>query len=340
MDKAPATGSDLEAAKLCDGVKHMQDLEAELSPEVPLVSAKEYVASRRTRVRLPGRAKIAVIYAAGNIVTGAGGRTPGNEIVGADTVSEALSDVQDEDDIKAIILRVDSPGGSALASDLIWRATQSARKRKPLVVSMSDVAASGGYYIAAGADRILAEPGTMTGSIGVVSMRPYIRNLLRKLGINSETITRGKFADMNDLTSPLDPERRRRLVQEMEHVYGVFVDRVADGRKLSSERVNEIGRGRVWTGAQAKEIGLVDQLGGFHDAEAAAKQLAGIGADEETDLVFFPRAEGFLSNLSELLDLQTRVHLPPLLQTATDALLLPFEEHSVLTLMPERIELR
>ncbi len=340
MDKAPSTGRDLEAAKLSDGVKHLQDLETELTPETPFIQAKEYAASRRTRVPLSSRAKIAVVYAAGNIVTGESTHAPGQEIAGADTLSEALRDVQEDDDIKAIILRVDSPGGSALASDLIWRATQSVRKRKPIVVSMSDVAASGGYYISAGADRIVADPGTMTGSIGVVSMRPYLRKFLRGLGINSETITRGKFADMNDVTSPLDAERRQRLTREIEHVYEVFVDRVADGRKLSSERVNEIGRGRVWTGAQAKEIGLVDELGGFHVAEAAARALAGIAADEETELVFFPRSESFLGSLSELIDVESRLRLPRLLQAATEALLLPFEEHSVLTLMPQRIEVR
>lgn len=343
IDKAPSTGRELEAAKLCDGVRHIQDLETELSPETPFLSSTDYArqGSPRRSV-LADRPQVALVYAAGNIVSGEGSNGPNSTTIGSDSLSKALHDAQEDEDIKAIILRVDSPGGSALASDIIWRATQSARKRKPLVVSMSDVAASGGYYIAAGADRIIAAPGTLTGSIGVVSMRPYIRNLLRKLGIHSETITRGRFADLNDLTSPIDTERRKRLVSEMEHIYSVFVDRVAEGRHLTSERVNEIGRGRVWTGVQAKQVGLIDELGGFPSAEAAAKQLASIPADQEVEFVFFPRHEGVFGALSELVETRTqaRIELPTFLQGVSEALLLPFEEHSILTLMPERIELR
>jgi len=340
IDKAPSTGRELEAAKLSDGVRHIQDLETELSPEQPFLQAKEYKAARRNNGLMSARPQIAVVYAAGNIVSGESSGGAGGNTIGADSLSEALRTAQDDDDIKAIILRVDSPGGSALASDIIWRATQSARKRKPLVVSMSDVAASGGYYIAAGADRILALPGTLTGSIGVVSVRPYVRELLKKLGINSETIKRGRLADIDDSTTPVDAERRKRLQTEMEHIYSVFVDRVADGRRLTTERVNEIGRGRVWTGVQAKEVGLVDELGGFASAEAAAKNLAGIAEAEEPELIFLPRPSGFLGSLGDFFESRAAIALPPWMQSIREVLALPFDEHTLLTLMPEHFEIR
>jgi len=338
IDRAPSSGKELEAAHLCDGVKHLQDVKTDLSPDRDLMPLKEYVTKQPRRSR--GGARIAVVYAEGNIITGAGGGGPGSETVASDTLRKSLEEAQEAKDVQAIILRVDSPGGSPLASDLIWRATQSARKRKPVIVSMSDVAASGGYYIAAGADRIVAQPGTMTGSIGVVFMRPYIRGLLRNLGIHSETMSRGKLADMGDLTTPLDEDRRARLLLDMQHVYDVFVDRVAEGRKLSTQRVDEIGRGRVWTGSQAKEQGLVDELGGFQVAQRVAKELIGVALDEEVELILYPRATGFLGDVSELFDGEAEVTLPRLVRRASQALLRPFEEGSVLTLMPIDVEVR
>lgn len=338
IDRAPSTGTELEAAHLCDGVKHLQDVKAELSPDRELMPLREYMAKQPRRPR--AAARIAVVFAEGNIVTGNSGGGPGADVVGADTLRKALEEAQDADDIGAIILRVDSPGGSPLASDLIWRATQSARKRKPVIVSMSDVAASGGYYIAAGADKIVAQPGTMTGSIGVVFLRPNIRGLLHNLGIHVETMTRGRFADLGDLTTTIDSEGRARLLADMQHVYDVFVDRVADGRKLTTQRVDEIGRGRVWTGIQAKEQGLVDELGGFRVAEKLAKELIGVDVGDEVELILYPRASGFFGDLSDLFENEAEVTIPRLLRRASRAVLLPFEESSVLTLMPIDVEIR
>jgi protease-4 len=277
------------------------------------------------------------------IMTGESGSGVEGETLGAQTLSDALADAADDDDVRAIIFRIDSPGGSALASDLVWRATQAARKKKPVIVSMSDVAGSGGYYIAAGATKIIAQPGTMTGSIGVVSARPNVHGLLARLGINTETLTRGTFADLEDITTPLQPAARQKLIDEMTHIYDLFVDRVASGRHLTPEQVNAIGRGRVWTGAQAKENGLVDELGGFTAAVQTAKQAVGIDAQQEVELVFYPKAESLLQHVADVLHARTADLIPErarsLLRTV-QSVIVPFEEGAMLTVMPETITVR
>jgi protease-4 len=209
-----------------------------------------------------------------------------------------------------------------------------------VIVSMSDVAGSGGYYIAAGASRIVAEPATLTGSIGVVMVRPNIRGLLARLGINTVTLSRGKFADIGDITTPLSAEGRQKLIAEMDHIYQNFVDRVATGRKLSAERVNEIGRGRVWTGAQAKENGLVDELGGFATAIQAAKEAAAIAPTQEVEITFYPRPKSLLERVGSWLDTDTAVSFPASWRRALASLSPPFEAGSVLTMMRESIEVR
>jgi protease-4 len=239
------------------------------------------------------------------------------------------------------VFRIDSGGGSALASDLIWHATQRARGKKPVIVSMSDVAGSGGYYIAAGANKILAQPTTLTGSIGVVFMRPNVGGLLHRLGIAAETLGRGRYARLNDLTTPLDPGMRTKLLEEVENIYAVFVDRVARGRGLTDERVDELGRGRVWTGAQAREIGLVDETGGFLAAIDAAKTAAGIPASEEVELLHYPRPKPFAERLTEALT--ARLVTPPRLPAGEEIraalAVLPFVDGGVLALMPETIRI-
>lgn len=341
IDQAPVSPSDIEAAHLSDGTKFLQDIHDELGgAETPLVPMKDYEQVDPKALGLDTGPKIAVVYAVGVVTTGESGTTVQGQTMGSETVSQALKDATDDTDARAIIFRIDSPGGSALASDLVWRATQEARKQKPVVVSMSDVAGSGGYYIAAGASRIVAQPGTMTGSIGVVMARPNIRGLLARFGINTETISRGKFADLEDLTVPLTAESRQKLVAEMDHIYDVFVSRVSAGRNMTSERVNDIGRGRVWTGAQAKENGLVDELGGFTAAIQAAKQAAGIEATQEVELAFYPQPRTFIERVGELLSARISVAIPPPWQRVLYALVPPFHGGSLLTLARETIEIR
>jgi len=338
IDRCPLAPSDLEAAGLSNGTKFLQDLEDQLGSDTPVVQMKDYAAVSEESLGLGTGPKIAVVNAVGTIVSGDGGSGVTGEMLGADTASRALDDAAGDDQIRAIVLRVDSPGGSAFASDLLWRATQAARKKKPLIASMSDVAASGGYYIAAGANRIVAQPGTITGSIGVLAVRPYIKGLLDHLGITTESLSRGTFAGLADPTTPLTPEGRERLIAEMDYIYALFVERVAGGRGLTRERVNELGRGRVWTGAQAKENGLVDELGGFRTAVEAAKKAAGIAAAEEVELVFYPRAKGLLERINDLIQARLAAALPPALQSVLHAVALPFQEGALLTMMPEHID--
>lgn len=341
IDQAPVSPLECETAHLSDGTKYVEDLHDEVGGEQsPLLPMKDYAQVDPKSLGLNTGPLVAVVYAAGTITSGESGTSFEGPMMGAETVSRALEDAASDDAVRAIVLRIDSPGGSALASDLVWRATQEARKKKPVIVSMSDVAGSGGYYIAAGASRIVAEPATLTGSIGVVMVRPNIRGLLARLGINTATLSRGKFAAVGDITTPLSAEGRQKLIAEMDHIYQNFVDRVATGRKLSAERVNEIGRGRVWTGAQAKENGLVDELGGFATAIQTAKEAAGIAPTQEVEIAFYPRPKSLLERLGGWLDTDTPVSLPASWQRALVSLSPPFEAGSVLTMMRESIEVR
>jgi protease-4 len=339
IDECPATPARYEEAGLSDGTKYLEALHDALGgDQVPLVDMETYA-----EVDLSHRGaenQIAVVYAVGMIVNGESGMSLSGQVLGANTLRQALDDATENESVKAVVLRVDSPGGSALASDLIWRATQSVRDVKPLIVSMSDVAGSGGYYISAGADRIVAQPGTFTGSIGVVFARPSIPRFLANLGVNTETITRGKFAYLDDFTTPLDPDGRAKLVTEMEHIYEQFVDRVAEGRTLSPTAVDEIGGGRVWTGAQAVEQKLVDKLGGLHDAIDEAKNAAGIEPEEEVDIVFYPKEKPLLARLAEILGGQASIRLPAPLERLAQIVAQPFPDGALLTLMPQLIEIR
>ena len=339
IDRCPVSPTEYEAARLSDGTRYLQDLHDEIGgDQTPLVEMKDYEQVDEESLGLGIGPKIGVVYAVGGIVTGESGTSIQGEMMGSDTVSRAIKDAADDAAVRAIIFRIDSPGGSALASDLVWRATQQARQKKPVIVSMSDVAASGGYYVAAGGSRIVAQPGTLTGSIGVVFARANIKGLLTRLGINTETISRAPFATLEDVTTPLSPEGRAKLVTEMDHIYDIFVDRVAAGRNLTWARVNDIGRGRVWTGAQAKENGLVDELGGFMAATQAAKTAAGIDAKQEVELVYYPRRKSLLERISEALGSGKSADLPGAWQQVLRTVALPFEDGTLLTLMPQAVD--
>jgi protease-4 len=340
IDDCPVSPAEFQAARLSNGSKYLEDLQTELGGEdTPLVRVEEYGAVPASSLGLGVGPKIGMVYGVGAIVTGEGGTGVQGESMGSQTVSKALADAAADTDVKAILFRVDSPGGSALASDLVWRATQEARKKKPVVVSMSDVAGSGGYYISAGATQIVAQPATLTGSIGVVLARPNIEGFLARLGINTETISRGKFAGLDNVITPLSADARGKLVAEMNLIYDVFVERVASGRNLTKEQVDALGRGRVFTGAQARDFGLVDELGGLRTALQAAKKAAGIAPSEEVELVFYPRRKGLLERIGELLNARVRSALPAALQRTLRILPVPYESGSVLTLMPQGIDI-
>ena len=237
--------------------------------KVPLISEKKYAKSLRAQGS--GRDRIAVIYASGDIV---GGKGDGTQIA-ADDMAKTLKSARINDKIKAVVFRIDSRGGSSLASDIIWREAKLLADEKPLIVSMSDVAASGGYYIATPALKILAEPTTITGSIGVFGLLPNAQKLLNdKMGITFEYVSTGKNSDMGRIDRPLTSEQKNYIGSIVDKIYDTFLTRVAAGRKMTKEEVHTVAQGRVWTGKMAKEVGLVDELGGLEDAIALAAKEA------------------------------------------------------------------
>jgi protease IV len=223
-----------------------------------------------------GKPKIAVIYATGDIIDGKGD----DNSIGSITLSEQIRDARTDTSVKAIVLRVNSPGGSALASDVIWRETILAKETKPFIVSMGDVAASGGYYIACAADKIYAQPTTITGSIGVFGVLPNIQRMMKeKLGITYDRVKTNKHSDLGSVTRPMDDFEYLVIQRGVDDIYGDFISKVASGRQhknLSTADVDSIGQGRVWAGTDALRLGLVDELGGLNDAIAEAAKRANL----------------------------------------------------------------
>jgi protease-4 len=243
--------------------------------------------------------RIALLYATGTIASGTSSFDgPGGMVVGSDTLVQWLRKVRVDPGIRAVVLRVDSPGGSAIASEVIWRELMLTRDVKPLVVSMGDVAASGGYYIAAPAHAIVAEPGTITGSIGVVTGKFVVQGGLEKLGITTGTVKAGPSADIYSPFRPFLPAERARLEDQMQATYELFLSRVATGRNQPADKIDAIAKGRVWTGHQARELGLVDELGGLQDAMRIAKQRAKLDPKQEVDLVVYPAKRSFYELVS------------------------------------------
>lgn len=215
--------------------------------------------------------KIAVIYASGDIVSGEGNE----ESVGSERISKAIRKARLDDNVKAIVLRVNSPGGSALASDIIWREMLLAKKAKPVVVSMGNVAASGGYYIACAADKIFAYPNTITGSIGVFGIIPNLKGMFNKnLGITFDEVKTNPYADYIPVTRPMSDAEKMIITHNIESIYGTFTKHVSEGRKMTVAQIDSIGQGRVWSGVDAKRIGLVDEFGGLTDAIKEAAKMA------------------------------------------------------------------
>jgi protease-4 len=263
-----------EAGKVVGGKAHLRKISVERPDERDL--------------RWGGRPKIGVVRVTGDIVRGEGARDPFGavEVAGSDAITRRIRGLADDPGVAAIVVRIDSPGGDGNASDLIWRELVRAReeKKKPVIASMGDVAASGGYYVAAGADEIFAGPATLTGSIGVFVGHFDASELFGKLGLNLVTLKRGASADLFNPNRGLDAAERKTLQAWVDDFYATFVDRVAEARNLSRDQVDAVARGRVWTGAQALDRKLVDRLGGFEDALAEAKRRSGLDADADVDL--------------------------------------------------------
>jgi protease-4 len=269
------------------------------------VEGRNYLRITPASVGFRPRSRIALVYAVGTIASGKSGFDPVNgTILGSETLIEQIRDVREDNSIKAIVLRVDSPGGSALASDVIWRElmiTRGADEDRPLVVSMSDLAASGGYYIAMAGHSIVAQPGTLTGSIGVFGGKIAIGGALNKIGINNDAILSGPNASINSPFTPFTPAQRMKVQEMMQNVYDDFVEKAAESRKTTPEKMDAVAQGRVWTGQQARERGLVDALGGLDTAISIAKERARIPKDEDVELVVFTGRRTLYEALSEQL---------------------------------------
>jgi protease-4 len=257
------------------------------------VTLGDYIGINPTSLGLNTGRRIALIYGQGMIFSGEGYF----QTMGSETVARWIRAAREDPTIAAVVFRVDSPGGSAVASDSIWREVMLCRKEKPFIVSMSDVAGSGGYWISMAAHKIVAQPQTLTGSIGVISGKFNIKKLSEKLGINAEKVGYGKKVDIYSPFRSLTPDERQLFKKEILWIYDRFLSQAAEGRKMSKEDVDKIGKGRVWTGRQAKELNLVDEIGGLARAIDVAKDLAGIPKSQEVRLAIWPKKTGFFGSL-------------------------------------------
>ena len=292
IDHGPYLPEDAVRVGLIDDLAYEDELDDKVDlgrEQIRVLRQRDYRGISPASLGLGTGQRIAVVYAVGIIMSGESTNdSAAGQTIGSDTLVRYLRRVRADNSVKAIVLRIDSPGGSAIASDVIWREIMLTRETKPVIASMSDVAASGGYYIAAPAHAIVAQPSTLTGSIGVVMMKYVLDGTLDKLGVNVEGVSQGRYAQMYSPVRPFTPEERARVEQLMQATYDAFVEKAAAGRNTTPEQIDAVGQGRVWTGKQAKQLGLVDELGGLDRALALAKQRAGIPQDQEVELVVYP----------------------------------------------------
>ena len=307
IDSAPHNANQAKEFGLIDGAMYETQVYDEMKnrlgykadDKLRTIRGGEYREIPSDSLGLNNGERVAIIYASGAINVGRSNDSPfGGSMVGSDTVVAAVNDAAADTSVKAIVLRVDSPGGSALASDLMWYALENAKAKKPVVVSMSDVAASGGYYISCNANKIVAEPSTITGSIGVFLGKPVVKGLYEWLGITNEYIMKGKNAGIFRETEKWTPEERTKMEDGANNIYyNNFIPKVAKGRNMTNEQANTIGQGRVWTGTQAKANGLIDEFGGIEKAIDVAKELAKLPADKDVRRVVFPAPRPFFETV-------------------------------------------
>ncbi|MDB5009006.1 MAG: signal peptide peptidase SppA [Mucilaginibacter sp.] len=299
--------------KLVDGLKYKDEILNELKGRTGLdakqdlktVELGDYAKSEDQKGaddKKESKNHIAVVYASGEINGGDGN----DNNIGSEGVSKALRQVRLDNKVKAVVLRVNSPGGSSLASDVIWREVMLTKKVKPIIVSMGDYAASGGYYISCAADSIIAEPNTITGSIGIFAILPNMQKFFNdKLGITFDGVKTGKYADLGEVSRPLTPEERSILQNQVDHGYDEFTKAVATGRHKTQAFINSIGQGRVWTGTQALKIGLVDRLGNINDAVTSAAKMAKL---KNYKLVSYPEQKSFLNKFGLNMSAEIKAH--------------------------------
>lgn len=306
-----------------------EDLLKDKDKKLSKITHEQYLKINPSSLGLNRGKKIALIYGMGPIHTGEGFY----QSMGSSTTARWIRKARKDKSIAAVVFRVDSPGGSTVASDVIWREVALAKKEKPFVVSMSDLAGSGGYLISVPAHKIVAQPQTLTASIGVIAGKFNFVKLYEKLGITAEKLTYGERADLFSTFKKFTPGERDLLKKEMLWFYDKFLTKVAEGRNLSKEEVDKIGKGRVWTGSQAKERGLVDEIGGLSRALELAKELAGIPIDEEVRLVVRPEKISFFEAFFRRRAIEMNLGLDPNVEKMLSALML-LNKEKILAIMP------
>jgi len=336
ITKAFFQGDQARKAGLVDDCLYEDQLQRLLRPDeerIARVRFEDYSRINPASLGLETGHKVALIYGVGPIITGEGFV----EVMGGSTVARWIRSAREDSSIAAIVFRVDSPGGSSVGSDVIWREITLAKKVKPVVVSMSDLAGSGGYWIAMAATKIVAQPQTLTGSIGVLAGKISFSGLLSKIGVTAERLAYGEKSDIFSPFRPFTADEKRLLKDQILWTYDQFLSKVADGRSMTKEDVNKVGRGRVWTGRQARDLRLVDELGGLTTAVGLAKKLAGISPDEEVKFVVWPKKRTFWESLFGLpavgLNLKSTAGLEKALQT-----LRLMEKANIWALMPLGIQ--
>lgn len=345
IDAGPWTSAEAFARGLVDTLVAQPDLDSLASHDGttrrPTASFVRYVEESTPG---PGE-RIALLVAEGDIIDGRSREGLwGERSVGDRTLVDALREIRGRRGIRAVVVRIDSPGGSGDASDAVWQEIRRLRRDKPVIVSMGDVAASGGYYLACAGDAIVAGPSTITGSIGVYGGKLNILGLYRKLGLNVETVRRGRHADMWSPYRDFDDEERALYQQSLVDFYRVFLSRVAEGRGMAEATVDSVGQGRVWSGLAAYQRGLVDSLGGLHEAFELARSRASIGEDEELVVELYPRPartwlQRWLGGVFEPPQPE-ETRIPALVELGRWTRLATSPSGALLALMPYRIEIR
>ena len=303
FDDGPYLGQQAVDAKLVDGLLYRDEVYDKVRGKAGDDAKLLYLAKYLERAGHPHEKgeKVALIYGVGAVQRGSGGFSPiSGTAMGSDTVGAAFRAAREDDEVKAIVFRVDSPGGSYVASDTIWRETQLARKAgKPVVVTMGNLAGSGGYFVAMGADKIVAQPGTITASIGVLGGKLLTKGFWDKVGVSYDEVHTSDNGTMFTAAQDYTPKEWAKFQQWLDRVYVDFTSKVAEGRKLPKEKVLEIAKGRIWTGEDALRLGLVDALGGFDVALKLAKEAAKIPVGDDVNLVVFPRKKSFFETLTQ-----------------------------------------
>ncbi len=378
IDNGPYTAKEAQEAKLVDELQYYDEL-IETIKEKPDVNVVENGAKKKRKVPdlnsifglmqlmnmlnpqpsakgKPAENQLALIYASGPILPNVNTILPTTSLITPKTLKKAFEKARSDNSIKAVVFRIDSPGGSAFASDLIWREVMLTQREKPVIVSMSNYAASGGYYIAMAAGTIVAQPGTLTGSIGVYGGKLNMKGLYNKVGLTKEIIAHGQNATLYSDYGNFTPTERERVQKMMKTIYEEFVNKAADGRKKTFADIDAVAQGRVWTGKQAKELGLVDELGGLNTALTIAKKQAGLKEDDKYDILILPEQKSLFEQIFEdILDDEAGISTPLPIQLAQQhpalsllkthwhqiiTWLTLFEKERVITALPFHIEIR